>query len=336
MSESMGGEPPRPGQPTGAESAEPVHPLPSTPAPPRAKKPRSDLPGRLLTAGILVPLVSYVIVRGGLLYLATVVVIILLGQREFYRLIEDKGARPLHTFGLAAGGALPVVAYVGTEYHMTVLMTFSLLAVMVAQLGKAEITEAMASISGTFFGVFYVGWLLSYAVVLRNFYHAAVSQSGEVSVRTLGIVPESGIFFMFFTLFCVIWCDAGAYFGGRAWGRHKLARKISPGKSVEGAITGVASGVAGGLVCKLACDFFWPELSQSLSITAVLILGTVLSMAGIVGDLVESLLKRDASVKDTGSLLPGTGGVLDRIDSPLLGIPVMYYGLLLYVFLQVG
>jgi phosphatidate cytidylyltransferase len=139
-----------------------------------------------------------------------------------------------------------------------------------------------------------------------------------------------------FALFCVIWCDAGAYFGGRAWGRRKLARKISPGKSIEGAIAGVAGGVAGGVVCKSVFDVFWPDLSQAFSMLTALIFGVVISIAGIVGDLVESLLKRDASVKDTGSLLPGTGGMLDRIDSPLLGIPVMYYGLLFYVFLHVG
>jgi phosphatidate cytidylyltransferase len=320
-----------------AEAAEPVHPLPPTPVEPTVrKKSTSDLPGRLLTAGVLIPLVSYVIVKGGLIYLATVVIVILLGQREFYRLIEDKGARPLHAFGLSAGAALPVVAYLGTEYHMTVLMTATLLAVMVAQLGKQEITEALASISGTFFGVFYVGWLLSYAIVLRNFHGVVVSQSGTRAVADFGLVPESGIFFMFFALFCVISCDAGAYFGGRAWGRHKLARKISPGKSVEGAIAGVVAGVAGGILCKSLFDFFWPDLSRVFSTTTALVFGVALSTAGIVGDLIESLLKRDASVKDTGALLPGTGGVLDRIDSPLLGFPVMYYGLLFYVFLHVG
>jgi len=319
------------------ELTEPIHPRSPTPAAPKTrKKPNSDIPSRLVTAGVLVPLVSYVVVRGGLFYLATVVTIVLLGQREFYRLIEDKGARPLRSFGLAAGAALPVVAYLGTEYHMTVLMTATLLAVMVAQLGKAEITEAMASISGTFFGVFYVGWLMSHAVVLRNVYGAVVSHSGASVIDELGFVPDSGIFFMFFTLFCVVWCDAGAYFGGRAWGRHKLARKISPGKSIEGACVGVVAGVAGGFVCKAGFDLFWPDLSQALSTTAAVIFGVALSIAGVVGDLIESLLKRDASVKDTGALLPGTGGILDRIDSPLLGIPVMYYGLLFYVFLQVG
>jgi phosphatidate cytidylyltransferase len=330
------------GDPTAArgESAgpeEPSHPLPPTPVQPKTRKKRnSDLAARLVTASVLIPLVVFVIIRGGLVYLATVVVIILLGQREFYRLIEDKGARPLRTFGLSAGVALPVVAYLGTEYHMTVLMTATLLAVMVAQLGKAEITEAMASISGTFFGVFYVGWLMSYAVVLRNFYDAIVSHSGDGAVEAMGFVPDSGIFFMVFALFCVIWCDAGAYFGGRAWGRRKLARKISPGKSVEGAVAGVVAGVAGGVVCKSMFDVFWPDLSQTFSMVTALIFGFVVSIAGIVGDLIESLLKRDASVKDTGALLPGTGGILDRIDSPLLGIPVMYYGLLFYVFLHVG
>jgi phosphatidate cytidylyltransferase len=334
VSEATGEQ--EPGQ-AGIGTSGPIHPLPPTAVPPKPpKKNGSDLPGRLLTAGVLVPFVSFVIVKGGLLYLGTIVAIIFLGQREFYRLIEDKGARPLHTFGLSAGAALPVVAYLGTEYHMTVLMTAVLLAVMVAQVGKAEITEALASISGTFFGVFYVGWLLSYAVVLRDFTAVAVSQSGEGPVTTLGFVPESGIFFMFFTLFCVILCDAGAYFGGRAWGRHKLAPKISPKKSIEGAVTGVVTGTAGGFLCKTMFDFFWPELSLAFTVPVALVFGVVLSVSGMVGDLIESLLKRDASVKDTGALLPGTGGVLDRIDSPLVGIPVMYHGLLFYVYLHAG
>ena len=314
---------------------EPVHPRPPTPAPQPAE-PHSELAGRLLTASILVPLIIYAIYRGGLWTLGTVIALTLLGQREFYRLIEDKGAHPLVSYGLAAGAALPVVAYLGTEYHATVLMTAALLVVMVAQLGKAQIGEALESISGTFFGVFYVGWLLSHAVVLRQVHGTVVSRYGELVPAQLGIVPDAGIFFMLFTLTVVVWCDAGAYFAGRAYGKHKLAPKISPGKSVEGAVGGVLSGLLGGLVIKGLFDFFWPALSQGLSWAAVPVFGVVLAVAGILGDLIESLLKRDAKVKDTGHLLPGTGGVLDRIDSPLLGIPVMYYMLLTYIFLRVS
>jgi phosphatidate cytidylyltransferase len=285
---------------------------------------------------VLVPLVVYAIVLGGLVYLGVVIVVVLLGQRELYRLIEDKGAHPLVSYGLAAGAALPVVAYIGNEYHVTLILTATLLAVMMRQLGKAQIAEALVSISGTFFGVCSVGWLLSHAVVLRNFHDAAVSRYGAVAVEQLGIAPEAGIFYMIFCLAAVVLSDAGAYFTGRAWGKRKLAPKISPGKTVEGAVGGVVVGTAGGLVAKLVFDFFWPELSLALGWQAALFMAIAVAIIAIVGDLVESLLKRDARIKDTGQMLPGMGGIMDRIDSPLLGIPLMYYMLLFYVFLQVG
>jgi phosphatidate cytidylyltransferase len=298
--------------------------------------PKSDLPGRLLTAAVLVPVACYVVIVGGLWLLGTVMTLILLGQREFYRLIEDKGAHPLVGFGLSAAMALCLVQYVGTDYQANLLMTATLLVVLVAQLGKAKITEALASVSGTFFGVFYVGWLLSHAISLRNFYGAITVRYGEATAASIGISLDCGIFLMFFTLFVVVWCDAGAYFGGRAYGRRKLAPAISPGKSIEGAIAGVAGGLLGGIVCKGGFDLVWPVLSASLSWYAVGVLGLLLSAAAIVGDLIESLLKRDADVKDAGHLLPGTGGVLDRIDSFLLAIPVMYYAMLFYIFLKVA
>ncbi len=302
----------------------------------KASGPKSDLPARLLTAAFLVPMASYVVTAGGLWLLGTVMALILLGQREFYRLIEDKGAHPLVGFGLSAAMALCLVQYVGTDYQANLLMTATLLVVLVAQLGKAKITEALASVSGTFFGVFYVGWLLSHAISLRNFYAAATFRYSEATAASIGLSPDCGIFLMFFTLFVVVWCDAGAYFGGRAYGKRRLAPTISPGKSVEGAVAGVIGGLLGAIVCKAGFDLFWPELSASLSWYAVGVLALLLSAAGIVGDLIESLLKRDAKVKDAGHLLPGTGGVLDRIDSFLLAIPVMYYAMLFYIFMKVG
>ncbi|HXV36373.1 MAG TPA: CDP-archaeol synthase, partial [Myxococcota bacterium] len=269
-------------------------------------------------------------------YLAVVVLFVLQGQREFYRLIEDKGAQPLATFGMVAAVALCLVQYIGTEYHANLLMTATLLFVLVAQLGKAQITAALASISGTFFGVFYVGWLLSHAISLRNFHGAITSRYGEPVAASIGVTPECGNFLVFFTLFVVIWCDAAAYFGGRAYGKRKLAPAISPGKSVEGAIAGVVGGLLAAIVCKGGFDLLWPEQSALLSWYAAGVLALLLSAAGIIGDLIESLLKRDAEVKDTGHLLPGTGGVLDRIDSFLLAAPVMYYSMLFYVFWKVG
>jgi phosphatidate cytidylyltransferase len=311
-----------------------IHPRPPTPAPPTRPAGSSNLALRLVTAAVVVPAVIYTIWVGGLLYLAVIMGIVLLGLREFYGLIEDKGAHPLVGFGLAAGVAIPVVAYVGNEYHATILMTATLLAVMVAQVGKAQITEALASISGTFFGVFYVGWLLSHAVVLRQFHDVVSAKWGTAAAASIS--PDAGVFYMFYTVSTVVMCDVGAYFGGRAWGRRKLAPQISPSKTVEGALSGIGVGVCAGLVTKGVFDLAWPSMSRDFSWLAALLFGLVLSIVGIIGDLVESLLKRDARVKDTGSLLPGMGGVLDRIDSNLLAIPVMYYGLLAYTYLRVG
>jgi phosphatidate cytidylyltransferase len=327
--------------PSGAGDAaraarEPLHPRPPTPIEPPERRTRSDLPARLMTAAVLVPAVIWIIVEGGMLYLATVVAFVLQGQRELYRLLEEKGAHPLVSYGLAGGAALPIVAWVGSEYHATILMTATLLAVMIRQVGKAQIAEAMVSISGTFFGVFYIGWLLAHAVVLRNFDQAVIAHHGAAAAHALGFLPGTGIFLMLFCLTAVVLCDAGAYFAGRRFGRRKLAPRISPSKSVEGAVGGLVAGTVGALLAKGVFDVFFPELSRPLAWEAAAVMGFAVSVAGMTGDLVESLLKRDAHTKDAGHLLPGMGGVLDRIDSPLLGIPVMYYLMLFYVFLRVG
>jgi phosphatidate cytidylyltransferase len=324
-----------PGPGPGAPS-EPVHPRPATPLPASAGKKRSDLALRLITAAFFIPLVIYAIWAGGLVFLGVVTAIVVLAQREVYGLVEDKGAHPLVGFGLAAGAGLPLIAFIGNEYHATLLMTATLLAVMVLQLGKAQTSEAMVSMSWTFFGVFYVGWLLSHAVPLRNFDRAVASKFGAGALAIAQVDSKSGIFLMIFTLAVVILCDAGAYFAGRAYGRRKLAPKVSPSKTVEGTIGGVLTAVLAGAVTKLIFDFFWPDASAMMNWIAMLVFSVVVAVAAVTGDLVESLLKRDAQVKDAGRLLPGMGGFLDRIDSALLGIPVMYYMVLFYVWVQVG
>lgn len=208
---------------------EPAHPLPPTPLPePENRKARSDLGLRVLTAAVLVPIVLYVIVAGGLPYMFVVLAFGMLAQKEFYQLIEGKGGRPIATVGLVFGAAVILVAYLpiqklGSGYSAVLLLTASLLVSMVAQLRKAQITEALASISGTFFGVFYVAWLISHAVLLRFFDQAVKVHFDSAEIVTLEIQAGTGVFLMIFTLAVVVLCDAGAYFAGRAWGRRKLA-----------------------------------------------------------------------------------------------------------------
>ncbi len=318
-------------------SDEPLHPQPATPLPEDKKKSRSsELTLRIVTAVFLIPLVLYVIYLGGWIYLAVVIAFTVIAQREFYGLLEGKGAEPLVGLGLGFGLAVTLIAYLGNEYHTTLLVTASLLVFMIAQLGKAEITEALASISGTFFGVFYIAWLLSHAVVLRFFHGTALSRYEALDVEALGLVPDSGAFFMTYVLAVSVACDAGAYFAGRLYGRRKLAPEISPNKSVEGALGGIVAGTAAAVICKAIYGVFAPELAAAFPWQLALAFAPVLCVAGIIGDLVESLLKRDAEVKDAGALLPGMGGVLDRIDAPLLAIPVMYYMVLAWVDLRIG
>ncbi len=311
---------------------------PGAHAPPADEKAGlSNLSLRLIAAALLIPPIACVIWLGGIPFLLGVILIAVLALREFYGLIRGKGAHALATPGMIAAGALPVVAYLGNEYHATILMTAVLLGVMVAQLRKREISEALESISGTFFGVFYVGWLLSHAVVLRNF-HAVVASKWGAEVA-LAVPPEVGRYYLFLVVTVAASCDAGAYFVGRAFGKRKLAPEISPAKTVEGALGGLVAGLAAALLVRGIFTLFWPELvpaQDSLAWMLTGVTGVILAAVGIVGDLIESLLKRDAHVKDTGHLIPGSGGVLDRIDSHLLAIPVLYYIVLVTTYLRLG
>ena len=310
---------------------EPVHPQPPTPDGEPVKKERSNLSLRLVTAGFGIPLVCGAIYAGGLWMLGLVVILALIGVSEFYNLISAKGAEPIRGVGYAAAGALPFVFYFGSDYQATVLMSFVLLGMLVAQLGKAQITESLASISGTFFGVFYVAWLLSHVIALRNFQAVVADRWGTQGL--LDMHPDVGGYYLFLTIVITIGGDTGAYFVGRKYGKRKLAPQVSPNKTVEGALGAIAAGVLLAAACKFGFDTFAPELSANLGWTATLLWAPILGGVGIVGDLVESLLKRDAKVKDTGTLLPGTGGVLDRMDSNLIAIPVMYYFLLAFTYL---
>ena len=310
------------------EPAEPaVHPLPPTPRAPEAP-PRwapGNLTLRLITAGLLIPPVIFVCYVGGWPFVAVVVAFSLLGVNEFYGLIIAKGATPLRLLGNVAAGLLPVIAYVGDASLATSALTATLLTLMILQLTKQEIRQAIASVSETFFGVIYVGWLLSYAVSVRFI-------SSELERRFgYAFEPQIGFFFMVFCLVAVVGSDVGAYFVGRQYGRRKLAPLISPNKSVEGALGGVATGGILAVVTKLVFTWFIPgDLARDLGWGAAFVFGMTLAAFGVLGDLIESVLKRDAAIKDAGNLLPGVGGVLDRIDSALLGIPILYYLLLAY------
>ncbi len=308
-----------------------IHPRPPSVRPPeRARWQPSNLALRLMTAAVLVPPVLWVCYVGGLWYVAMVIVFSSLAINEFYGFIAAKGGTPNRLLGTLAAAALPLIVYVGDAFLATSFMTAVLLTVMLLQLTHAQIREAMMSVSATFFGVFYVGWLLAHAVSVRF-----IAEDLSRRHPALEFDPQLGFFFIIFCLVAAVFSDAGAYFVGRRFGRRKLAPAISPNKTLEGVFGGVVAGTLGCLSAKFVFDELIPgRLSAELSYMAAGLFGGVLAVVAVLGDLVESVLKRDAHLKDAGRILPGVGGVLDRVDSALLAIPIMYYMLLAYYYLR--
>ena len=320
-------------QPQVHPQVHPKGPTPLEPAAPRRSWAPSNLTLRLITAAVLIPPVLWVCYEGGIAFVAVIIAINCVGVNEFYNFISEKGANPQRLLGTLGVAVIPLIIYLGDAFLATSFLTAVLLTTMVLQLTKREMREAISSVSATFFGVFYVGWLLSHAVSIRFIYDFLVRRyPGQA--ETL-IAPEVGFFFMVLCLVSALGCDVAAYFVGRAVGRHRLAPVISPSKSVEGAIGGVVIAAGLGVLTKLIFDTFVPgNLAGHFGIGAAAAFGLALASVGILGDLVESTLKRDAQLKDAGRLLPGVGGVLDRIDSALLAFPVMYYLLLAYYYFR--
>ncbi len=228
---------------------------------------------------------------------------------EFYRLVAAAKARPLVAFGLL--GTLLIIAVrepvitralhgLNTGLLAPLALTSVVIISLVLMLRRAGAADAFTGWAWTIAGILYVGWLTSYLVALRGL--------------------ADGRDWVFFALFITFASDTAAFFVGRALGRHKLAPHISPAKTWEGAIGGLAGA---GLVSLL---FLLPTpLALPLTWWQAGLLGSIASTAGQLGDLVESLFKRNVGVKDSGNILPGHGGALDRMDSLIFASVVVYY-----------
>jgi len=161
--------------------------------------------------------------------------------------------------------------------------------------------ESVSAAAATLLGAVYLGAL-----------------GGTIAALRLLAPVQAGAWRMLMLVFIVGWSDVFAFFVGHAFGRRRLAPRVSPGKSVEGAIGGLVGGAIGALAVRAMG-------LPALPLAHALGLGIVVAAAGILGDLDESLLKRWAGVKDSGSIFPGHGGMLDRLDGLLFGAPVLYY-----------
>jgi phosphatidate cytidylyltransferase len=269
---------------------------------------------RVLVTVLGVPCLLLITWRGGVHFLLLVGLIIFLGLREFYAMMLAKGYRPYRAIGMLCGLVVCWHVYRGGA-TISLLLTLTLLLIMIFELFRKDIAHPLNHIAITVMGVLYVGWLGSHLILLRELPRLA-GAADALGARAVILVAA------------VTWAgDTGAYLVGVAWGRRRLLPRVSPGKTVEGAIGGlVAATAAGGAGAATFAPFLTP--------VAGALLGAVLGLFGLLGDLVESLLKRDVGIKDSDAavLIPGHGGILDRFDSLLFTAPLAYYYLRAFVF----
>lgn len=272
----------------------------------------TQLPARLLTAAFGVPAAIICSLVGGIPFLLAINLVLGVGLFEFYRMMEAKGIRPFKTVGVIAGLVVSWYVYFEGGFYASLFLTLVLIAIMVLELLRRDGELAVFHISTTIFGIFYVAWLGSHIILLR--------QLGEnLTGEDLG-----GMFVIL--AFALAWgTDTGAYFVGHAIGRRKLLPRVSPDKTLEGALGGV-------LVCLIAAFIAKVTFAPFLATVDALVLGVVSPAMATLGDLVESLMKRDVKVKDTSRALPGHGGMLDRFDSVLFVAPLVYYYLRFVVY----
>jgi phosphatidate cytidylyltransferase len=267
---------------------------------------------RLLAAAVFVP--SFVIIcwRGDVYFVLLVDFILVVGMREYQRMLEAKGLTPWRPLGIGAALALPWLAFLNGGAWIEFGLALLLLIALTVELFRGR-GEALMHIAGSTLGVMYVAWLGSHLVLLREL----PLWTGQPYVDGFRIVS--------LVLLLTWMADTGAYLLGSVAGRHKLAPRISPGKSVEGAFGGVLLAAAAGVVAALTF------MRHEIGVAAGAGIGALAAVVGLLGDLSESLLKRDAHVKDASHAIPGHGGVLDRFDSVLFTAPLLYYVLRYFV-----
>lgn len=261
---------------------------------------------RLLTALVMLPVVLLLVwvPQLSLAFTVFIAILVAIGLSEFFAIARARGIETWPTAAIVFG-VLMVVAATQTPEWMNGALVLGVIVLAWAQVLRGQVD--LPALSVTLWGLFYVGWMPAHFVLLHQ--HDGRLGAGLVTLLIVIIALS----------------DTGAYFVGKNFGRHKLAPKISPNKTWEGSVGGVVAAFLGS-VAAWYVDRHWAGAAlPGWSMWEYGVVGVVLAIAGQIGDLVESMMKRDAGVKDSGNLLPGHGGILDRCDGFLFAGPMMYY-----------
>jgi phosphatidate cytidylyltransferase len=289
----------------------------------------SELTKRVAVAAIGIPVALVAIYAGGWALGVLLAVIAAMASLELFRMARNNGVRAFVVPGvilavapvLLATGLEPSTSAAAWSWYAFVAMALLVSALAIFRRGPAG--APLAAIAATVFGGLFTGGTLAFAVFLRRM---------DVLVADQAAARWVGAGMLLFPLVLTWVSDTAAYAGGRLMGRRRLIPSVSPAKTVEGALAGVAGTVIAGAVYAHMVLDSWFGLPVGLLAGAAI--GLVVSPVAQLGDLAESVLKRAAGVKDSGTVLPGHGGVLDRFDSLFFAIPVTYW--LLLVMLQRG
>jgi phosphatidate cytidylyltransferase len=268
---------------------------------------------RVAFSAVAIPVAVAAAYVGGWVLAALLAVVGVLATRELYDLAAAAGIDPLRRFGLAAAAAVPLATWwaKGSEIHFAepaiYLGALWMLAVIAAAAWRrGPAGRPLAAVSVTVFAVLYAPGLLCFAIVLRH-------------PTGVGLESGPGTALLFFPL-AVTWIgDTAAMAGGKLLGGPKLAPTLSPSKTWAGAVSGLVAAVASAWAY---ATWILDPVGRPLPLVAALVAGAAIGVAGQTGDLAESLLKREVGVKDSSTLIPGHGGMLDRIDSLLFVLPV--------------
>ena len=277
---------------------------------------------RFLTALLLIPPVIYLIGWSPKwLLLAAVVAVVELCLYEFFQLCRHADFKPLSALGYIAGAAICAAQALEAggrgPYSLLLLVALIPVTLTAALVTCRDLRNYLGAVATTVFGVIYIALSLSFLIPLRFSYLSYGVLHG------IGVAGPAGDRNLVLLLFLVIWADdTFAYLVGRAIGRHMLFPSISPKKTLEGSVAGMGGSL---LVAWAFTSLFW----QTAIFKIVMLLAGIVALFGQIGDLAESAMKRGASVKDSGSVLPGHGGLLDRVDSLLFGAPVLWLSLVI-------
>jgi phosphatidate cytidylyltransferase len=265
---------------------------------------------RILTAVVLLPILiaSILIDQLAIVFCVLAAAAIVLGEIEFWLVARKKQVRADATAGLLSGLALLTIFFFTSPGKLPDLLMIQLVLLL---LTVGTLTAAMVR------GVPYDRMILSASVTVLSVMYVALLGGHLIAVR-VGFQPALSRHLLSFFFLVIMGSDAAAYYGGRTFGRHKLAPSISPGKTWEGAVAGMLASL---LLAAASHYWFFPNLPIKFALP----LAAVMNVMGVLGDLTESALKRSAGMKDTAQFLPGHGGILDRIDSLLFNAPVIYY-----------